>query len=195
MTAQSDAQLATLAQGGDVDAFGQLVRRWDPELRGVVWSVLRNQSGTDDVLQSAYEKALRSLPTFRGESSLNTWLHTICYRTAIDHLRFEQRRRHEPAVVLDLIASPGSTSGTALARGELAAVLEGIEPEARALLMLTAGLGYSFDEAAEVTGLPRGTVASKVRRARMALNEDRPDTNTDTTDTSNRNTSKRKGMR
>lgn len=161
--------LEAQARGGDAPAFGSLARQWDSSLRAVVWSVVRSADATDDVMQAAYEKAFRSISGFRGGSSLKTWLHSICWRTAIDHVRYEGRRRHQPLDQVGDVAAEASTSSAALDRVELASVLERLDPDVRSLLMLTAGLGYSFDEVAEIVDMPRGTVASKVGRARRSL--------------------------
>lgn len=168
-------EIETLARHGDMHAFGQLIRAWDSDLRGVAWAVSRDPVHTDDIMQTTYEKAVRSLHDFRGAASLKTWLHSICYRAAIDHVRFEGRRQHQHEDALRAQASPSSTSDAALAKTELAESLASLDPETRAALMLTTGLGYSFDEAAEILDLPRGTVASKVRRAKQALSAQQSD--------------------
>ncbi len=172
VTGQHD--LEEQARSGDPRAFGELIRRWDDDLRGVVWSVVRSRTDTDDVMQTAYEKAFRSLGEFRQDASMRTWLYSICLRAAIDHSRYENRRRHESATVLDTRPGTSSTSDAAIGRTELASVLEMIDPESRGLLMLTVGLGYSFDEVAEIATIPRGTVASRVARAKRTIRDSQP---------------------
>jgi len=154
---------------GNAEAFERAVRQWDADLRGVVWSVVRNRGAVDDVMQSAYERAFRGLDRFDGRSSLKTWLHSICYRTAIDYLRYEGRRRHGNIDDQHDLASP-DLSDRAVARIGLAQAFAQLTKEERALMMLTVGLGHSYDDAAQITGLPRGTVASKLRRARKRIN-------------------------
>lgn len=128
---------------GDPHAFGQLIRARDNDLRGVAWAVSRDRVHTDDIMQTTYEKAVRALPSFHGAAPLKTWLHSICHRAAIDHVRSEQRRQHDQEITLLSKASSRSTSDAALARTELAEILESLDPETRAALMLTTGLGYS----------------------------------------------------
>ena len=178
MTTRLTSQLSLQEQArlGDASAFGELIRQWDDDLRGVVWSVVRSATETDDVMQAAYEKAFRSLDTFRRDASLKTWLTSICLRAAIDHTRYEGRRRHDGDDSLVNLASHVSTSRAAISKTELAAVLESLDPETRGLLMLTVGLGFSFDEVAEIAGLPRGTVASRVARAKQAIRSTRQPT-------------------
>lgn len=160
------------ASAGDPAAFGSLLRKWDHDLRGVAWAVTRDQHAIDDVMQDAYERAFRSLASFDGRSSLKTWLHTIVHRTAIDRSRYEGRRRHDdiddPATVL-----PDSTTTTAdrtaIARLEVDDMMSSLPSDQRVALMLTVGIGFSYDEAAEITGDSRGTIASRVNRARARL--------------------------
>lgn len=154
----------------DAGAFSAFIREHDRQLRGVAWAVVRNDHQTDDIMQAAYEKAFRALPDFDGRSSLNTWLHSIVYRTALDHVRYEGRRRHDD---VDSLRNEGQAGSDAASIGtdrlELEAVMEQLSPEERAALMLVAGQGYSYDEAAEMLGEARGTVAARVSRARSRL--------------------------
>lgn len=169
-TRRSNDDLEARARAGDAAAFGALLRAWDRDLRGVAWSVVRSDHATDDVMQTAYEKAFRSIGRFDGRSSMKTWLHSIIYRTALDHIRYEKRRRHDDLEVVDLQRpGPDSTSDRAMGQVELAQAMESLGPDQRAALMLTAGLGYSFDEVAEITGESRGTIASRASRARARI--------------------------
>lgn len=153
----------------EVTAFLEVLRTHDRSLRATAWSVVRDPHAVDDVLQAAYEKAFRSLSGFDGRSQMSTWLHSICYRTAIDHVRFEGRRRHLDLDEARGIASLGGAEDRALDGLEFSAAMDRLDPDQRVALMLTAGLGFSFDDAAAITGMRRGTVASKVSRARKHL--------------------------
>lgn len=154
----------------DAQSFGEFIRVHDKQLRGVAWAVVRHQQQTDDVMQAAYEKAFRALPGFDGRSSLSTWLHSIVYRTALDHVRYEGRRRHEDVDNLRNISRGADDAASAgLGRVEVEAIMDQLDPSDRATLMLVAGWGYSYDDAAEILGEARGTVASRVSRARARL--------------------------
>lgn len=155
---------------GDPAAFGELLRLYDHDLRGTVWSVVRNRAAVDDVMQISYEKAFRSVGQFKGDSSLKTWIHTICYRAAIDHLRYERHRQHlDESAMVHLSSSSESTSAAALARVEISAALDRLDHDERTILMLTSVQGLTYDEVASIMGIPRGTVASKASRAREML--------------------------
>lgn len=165
----SSSDLESRARQGDPSAFGELIRDWDHDLRGVAWSVVRNADATDDVMQTAYEKAFRSIARFDGQASMKTWLHTICLRTAIDHTRYEAHRRHDDVTGLTSPPTSPDAAASAVASVELDQAFNSLDGVERLLIMLTAGLGYSFDETATIVGMPRGTVASKVGRARERL--------------------------
>ena len=132
----------------DAASFASVLPQHDDYLRGIVWAVVRDPDVLDDVMQSAYEKAYRSIATFDGRSSLRTWLHSICYRTAIDHLRYESRRKHgslESVAAEPLSLAHAEKSDEVVNGMEAADVLSRLDPEQRALLYLTAGLGYSYN--------------------------------------------------
>ena len=161
----SDLEERSLA--GDAAAFGELIREWDHDLRGVVWTVVRSAHATDSVMHSSYEKAFRNIHRFDGTTSLKTWLHTICLRAAIDHARASSG--HED---VDGQASPPFSShaiNLVPDSEELDAVFDSLDRVEQLLLMLTAGLGYGFDETATMVGIARSTVASKAGRAREHL--------------------------
>lgn len=160
------AEIEAAARSGDPAAFGAFLRQVDHDLRGVVWSVVRDPHAVDDVMQVAYEKAFRGIGSFAGSSSLKTWLHSICFRAAIDHVRYERRRSHQDLSSVARLSATNSTSDHAMARIDVDDLLGDLDPETRALVMMTSALGLSFDEAAEITGIARGTVASRVSRAR-----------------------------
>ncbi len=173
------ADLEKRARNGEASAFGQLARMYDRDLRNVVWSVLRSPQMTDDVMQSAYERAFRNIGSFDGRSSVKTWLSSVCYRTAIDHIRYEGRRRHpsmddeNAAVSYDMsAASGGDLAVRVVDREQLSQAMAQLSADEAAILTMTAGLGYSYDEVASIMDIARGTVASRASRARRRLQQE-----------------------
>ena len=167
------------ARAGDAHAFGQFLRAHDRDFRNVVWSVFRSPTHIDDVMQSSYERAFSKIGTFDGRSSLKTWVSSICYRTAIDHARYEGRRRHQGVGDEDAHVGHDQTldGGVDVAslisdRDQLERAMASLSPDEAAILTMTAGLGYSFEDVAEVMNIKRGTVASRASRARRRLQEE-----------------------
>jgi len=167
-----ETDIEARARAGDPAAFGAFLRLHDRDLRGVAWAVVRSDHATDDIMQSAYEKAFRAIGGFDGRSSLKTWLHAICYRTAIDYTRYEGRRRHddvEHQTVGQGMRVVPDTAEEVVSRASLDEAFALLDDHERPLLMLTLGLGYSYDEVSAVMDIPRGTVASRVNRARKRI--------------------------
>lgn len=163
---------ATMAQAiaGDQAAFGRVVSHYDQRLRALAWRLLGDQPAMDDALQEAYIRAYRSLASFRYGSAPGTWLHRITYNVCIDELR---RRRRRPTSSFDELvaeADPGPPPDAIVAeRSALATALAALPPQQRAAVLLVDAQGYDHAAAGEVLGIPVGTVASRLSRARATL--------------------------
>jgi len=161
-------QLAVRAAGGDRAAEEAFVARTMDD----VWRYCRHLVGpehADDATQAAYLRALRSLGNFRGESSAKTWLIGVARNTCLDLRRTLARRNR-----LDerLEAQPTAMGNELHAEHlpvELEELLAELTPERREAFVLTQLLGFPYDAAAEVTGVPIGTIRSRVARARGDL--------------------------
>jgi RNA polymerase sigma-70 factor (ECF subfamily) len=156
------------ARSGDHAAFKQIVDHYDHRLRALAYRLVNDRDRMDDVLQDAYVKAFRSLPKFKGEAALGTWLYRIVYNSCVDDLR---KRRKTVSIDdrLELVDSrPGPGETTALRR-DLAAALGTLPADQRAAVMLVDADGLDYAEAAEVLGVAAGTIASRLNRARAAL--------------------------
>jgi RNA polymerase sigma-70 factor (ECF subfamily) len=162
--------LVERARKGDPDAFTDMVRHYDDDLRGLAYRILGDRDRMDDALQEAYLKAFRALPRFRGRSSLGTWLYRIVYNACLDELA--RSRRHAGAALEDVAEPADRRAGvadTAADRGDLARALASLTPQDRAAVLLVDAHGLDYREAAEVLDVPHGTVASRLHRARAAL--------------------------
>jgi RNA polymerase sigma-70 factor (ECF subfamily) len=156
--------LVDAAREGDDVAVAQLVQRTQP----AVWRLCRLLGSVDeveDLVQQTYLRALRSLPTFRGEAPIESWLHSIARHVCADDVRARQRRRR----LVDRLAS---------GRERIVEPSSGVDdmvqrlPETqREAFVLTQLLGLSYEEAALVAECPIGTIRSRVARARAELME------------------------
>lgn len=156
--------LALEAGQGDRVALAAFVRRTQPD----VWRLCRHLLGpaaADDATQDTFLRAIPALPGFRADASARTWLLGIARRVAADTVRREQRRRRLP---LPRPAASADRSG-GVVTGDLVAHLDADRREA---FVLTQVLGLSYAEAAEVGGVPVGTIRSRVARARAELADD-----------------------
>ena len=151
----------------DADAFVLLLREYDLRHRRLAFRLLGDRERMDDVLQEAYARAFRALPRFRGGSAIGTWLYRIVYNACLDELRRSGARRE---VSLDEWRERGSSRTVGVEeRLDLEAALAALPVELRAVVLLVDADELSYHEAAEVLGIPAGTVASRLSRARDAL--------------------------
>ncbi|HEX2575109.1 MAG TPA: sigma-70 family RNA polymerase sigma factor, partial [Aquihabitans sp.] len=138
---------------------------------------LVDRGAADDLTQEVYERAIKGLASFRGESSARTWLLAIARRTCIDTIRRRTRTRVRDGRLRDLAVD--RSLDRADHRVELEDLLAGLDPDRRSAFVLTQLLGYSYAEAADVCGCPVGTIRSRVARARGDLADAWPGTDDD----------------
>jgi RNA polymerase sigma-70 factor, ECF subfamily len=149
------------AAGGDRLALSAFIRRTQAD----VWRFcahLVDPQAADDLTQEVYLRAMRSAPSFRGDSSARTWLLTVARRTAADEIRRRQRRRRLPDPVEGV--EPDAAGHHALRH-----LVADLPDERREAFVLTQVLGLPYAEAAEAAGVPIGTIRSRVARAREQL--------------------------
>jgi len=169
-TAQEPATAwALAARSGDPLAQAAFVRATQAE----VWrftAALVDAGSADDLTQETYLRAFRALPGFEGRASARTWLLGIARRACADHLRTVVRRRRLDA---RLAASARAETTTPDPAGQYGAadLLRRLPGDRRSAFALTQVLGLSYAEAAEVEGVPVGTIRSRVARARADLVE------------------------
>ena len=185
---EPDPVLLRRAQGGDEAAFGIIMRAHYERTFRLVCAILHNEADARDVCQEVWLKVWKQLPTFRGDSRFSTWLHPIATRRALDHLR-KRRRWFDRFLPYDTgdenaveVAEPATTENAgSLAEGNetvarVRAALASLPPKHRAVLALRELEGLSYEEIAEATGLPAGTVMSRLHHARRLLAEKLKDT-------------------
>ena len=164
------ATILDRARRGDQEAFATLIRHYDPGLRALAYRLLGDRDRMDDALQEAYVKAFRALPRFRGQSRLGTWLYRIAYNACLDELGRSRRVVQFPLDGVTEPAQPGPDPGDVAAlRGDLARALAALPVEERAAVLLVDAQGFDYRDAGRVLGVPEGTVASRLSRARAAL--------------------------
>jgi RNA polymerase sigma-70 factor (ECF subfamily) len=144
--------------------FAKLVREHDEGLRALAYRLLGDRDRMDDALQETYLRAYRGLPRFRGDSALATWLYRIAYNACLDEIE-----RTPQVVALDSIRERADPRPGAAESVELADALASLPPADRAAVLLVDAQGFDYRSAANVLGIPEGTIASRLSRARAHL--------------------------
>lgn len=168
----SDWQLLRRACGGDLAAFHELVDRHAASLMGLATMLVGSAADAEDVVQETFAGAFRGLRGFRGDSAVKTWLTRILLRQAAGVLR---KRKRLPAAGLEADETEAPHAGAATERADtrmdLAAALADMSQEHRQVLVLRELQGLSYDEISRILNVPRGTVESRLFRARKAMQD------------------------
>ena len=180
----TDEELARRSVEGDRQAFSELVRRYQARVYSLCLRWMGEPALAEEVAQDVFLSLYRALGSFRGDARLSTWI----YRVAINHCKnkslYHRRRargRHEPLEGLGdeedgpkrQVASdgPGSDSGMHQQEAEhlLEGALEALDDDHRQIILLRDVEDLSYEEIAEILSLPKGTVKSRLHRARHEL--------------------------
>lgn len=162
---QDDAELVRLARSGDLEAYLELVRRYERRIGGVLCRLLDDTRDVEEAVQDVFVQAWRNLDRFRGEAALFTWLYRIAVNEAL-----MRRRRTRPALgPLDEAPEPAPDEPDTELREFLVSRLRALPFEYRAPLVLRDVEGLSNQEVADVLDLSLAATKSRIHRARMQI--------------------------
>lgn len=172
-------------KAGDRSAFAKLVERYSPQVYRLALKILNDPQDAEDVLQEAFIKALRALPSFEGRSSLSTWLYRIAVNEALmmvrkrkpDHVSIDMEREDaegdlEPVEIVDWCCLPEGDLMSAESRKFLDQAIQRLTPALRTVFLLRDVEGLSVRETAEALGVTEAAVKTRLLRARLKLREE-----------------------
>lgn len=167
--AAGERALVARMVAGQEAAFRECYELYAPRLLRLLERLLRHAPLAEDVLQESFFAAFTNIASFRGDARLSTWLCGIAYRRGFNARRGERRRlRNLPPPAEG--PSPEYWLGERDVAGKVMLVLGSMEPRKQDALILQAE-GYTAAEIATITGEPRGTILSRLARARSELGE------------------------
>ena len=179
-----EEELITRSQNGDMDAFEELVARYERRVYSIAFRFMGNQEDASDLAQEAFLKAYQAIKNFRQEASFSTWICRIVSNVCRDQLRKAKRTIQtsldeevwlEEGTVTKQVKDHAPTTEQVYERKELKEYLQGLinnlNPEYRMVVVLRDIQGYSYEEIAEMLNCSLGTVKSRLNRARKALRE------------------------
>jgi RNA polymerase sigma-70 factor (ECF subfamily) len=182
--AEEDRALIAKAQAGDTVAFRSLVERHERRAFSIALSLVRDENDARELVQDAFLRVFKSLGTFQGGSSFFTWLYRIITNLAIDLIRKPGRGHGELDEQGELEANQevdfpllgrldGSDPVDVVRRREIAARLqsafEQLPPYHRGVIVMREVEGLSYEEMAQVMGVSKGTIMSRLFHARQKL--------------------------
>ncbi len=173
-----DAELIAAVKSGDPCAFGVIVRRYEGAVAATVIGIMGRGDEAEEVGHEVMIKLYRSLDRFKGDSELKTFLTRIAINASLDALRRRQRnlkRFLNPATDEnaanweDNIPSDADHARDFENQQSVDFALKQLKPEYRVVAVLRLMQGFSVEEAADILGLPTGTVLSRLSRAKAQL--------------------------
>jgi len=174
-----DAATVERARHGEVEAFEELVRRYEHRIVNYVRALVSRSADAEDVAQEVFLRAYRGLRSFRGQSSFKTWLYQIAMNTARTHLTRRGRQMEDTVGRFDeegpggprMMASSEDLEMQVLQRDRIDRALAQLPDEQRQVIVLRDIEGFEYLEIARLLGIPIGTVESRIFRARARLRE------------------------
>jgi RNA polymerase sigma-70 factor (ECF subfamily) len=175
----TDEELVARSQGGDLDSFNQLVRRWERPIYALAYRVIGREEDARDVCQEAFLRAYRSLGGFKGQAKFSSWLYRITLNLCRDWIRRERRtpvvQAPEGVDVVELAAEQGPSEpieeivsrqdlGRAVARA-----MRSLSDDQRTAIILKEYQGMTFQEIADLLGCPLSTVKTRLYQGLTVL--------------------------
>ena len=177
----ADGELVQTAVAGREASFEELVRRYQRPIAAYVYRMVGDYDAALDLTQEVFIKVYNSLSRYRAEFKFSTWIYKIAHNAAIDHLRRHAVREQAMTTSVDgerrevMIESrrltPEQESERKERCTEIESVVQLLPASYRELIVLRHSHDLSYDEMAEVTGLPLGTVKNRLFRAREAMRD------------------------
>lgn len=179
----SDEVLVRAAQGGDGRAFRAILTKYNRRLYRIARGILRNDTDAEDAVQEAYVNAFTHLVTFRGDSSLSTWLSRIVMNEALGRLRTRRPMAEfvdveTPSQAAEIIQFPNTVRTDperTMAQRELLRLVERVTDELpdvyRTVFVTRVIEGMSVEDTAELLGIRIETVKTRLHRARKLVRE------------------------
>ena len=174
-----DQRLVERARDGDRDAYEELARASADRMYAIAYQITRDADRADDAVQQALVAMWRDLPSLRDPARFEGWTYRLIARASLQDLRQRRRANVRPLTPDDDHAGSRDMATDAANRDQLERGLAALSPDHRAIVVLRHLTGLQIDEIAEVLGVPRGTVASRLHHATNALRaaieaDDRP---------------------
>ncbi len=171
--AAEDVDLLRRYLSGDVAAFDELMAAHEDRVFGICLRMLRDRDKALDAVQETFLTVFRKADRYKAEAAFSTWLYRVAVNTCYDQLRRAKRRSadalpegHDP-----VDPRGGDAFESAEVRPEIESALQSIAPEFRAAVVLVDLEGLALETAANLLGVPVGTVKSRVFRGRRLLAE------------------------
>lgn len=178
----SDEELVEKIKKGDIDAYEEIIKKYENKVCGIIYHMIKNQNDVEDLAQEVFIKVYKNLSKFKGDSSLYTWIYKITVNLCLDEVKkrkniiyLDEKLEVEDGELERELPSLDKTQVELYEEKELKEKLHkciGKLPEKqRVMIVLRDIKGFSYEEISEITSVKLGTVKSQINRARLKLKE------------------------
>lgn len=170
----ADADLAARLRAGDTTAYEELYRQHGTRLFNLAYRVLGHADEAQDQLQEIFLQVFRRIDSFKGDSSLSTWMYRLAMNLCLDRLRSKAGKADRRTSGLDdagpVKARPGALEHT-VHRLDLERAIAALPDACRAAFLLHDVEGFEHREVGKILGVSEGTSKSQVHKARLRIRE------------------------
>jgi RNA polymerase sigma-70 factor, ECF subfamily len=182
----NEPELLKQCAGGDTGAFGQLVTHYEDVTFNMVYRMVGNREDARDVTQEVFIKAFRRIGSFESRSSFVTWLYSIAFNQSISHRRRMGAKSRAGSVQMSVLdgaddgakfqpaaggPAPDGRMLSAETRQEIENAIDKLDDDHRAVVILRDIEGLDYNSIGDVLGCSRGTIKSRLHRARLELRQ------------------------
>jgi len=180
----TDEELVRKSQKGDINAFEQLISKYQQKIYNIAYRLMGNPHDASDLAQEALIKVYKSIGSFRLDASFSTWVYHIVTNVCRDELRKRNRHQvssldeplnlHDGEVnkeVADFSNSPEFAYEQKESGEYIQKLINSLNPEYRMVVVLREMMGFSYEEIARELDITLGTVKSRLNRARKYLKD------------------------
>jgi RNA polymerase sigma-70 factor (ECF subfamily) len=176
---RTDEELVAQSMRGDADSFNQLVVRWERPIYALAYRVIGREEEARDVVQETFLRAFRGIRNFRGQAKFSSWIYRIALNLCRDWIRRERRAPLVPTPegvdLIELAAEqePAESIEDLVARHDMSRVvaraMAKLPDEQRTAIVLKEYHGMTFQEIAELQGVPLSTVKTRLYQGLVVL--------------------------
>ncbi len=167
-------------KAGSEKAFNRLISENQTKVYRIALSIVKNHSDAEDIAQEVFIRIYTSISSFKGNSSLATWIYKITYNRSLDFLKKNNKKMKttktlddpEDAELLTLAGErfiPEKEFEDKQMKEDIHTALQKLPEDQRQLIELKDIHGFSYEEILDITGLKDGTMKSRLNRARTSL--------------------------
>jgi len=187
VSVDEDSRLVSLSKQGDLDAFEELVKKYQKMIMNIAYRMLGNHEDAYEVVQDAFIAAYKGIRNFEEKARFSTWLYTIAVNLSRNRFKQIKTQQYYEKISIDdpvvaernrADADPPSDEPSALERLErkdlqrqVQRCIDSLDGEFKEVVVLRDIESFSYDEISDMLKIPEGTVKSRLFRARHALKD------------------------